>query len=75
MQNGDVMIKVFDTQHTININYFACILLHCTAQVVAAGVNRLDLIQAAGKYPPPPGESNILGVEGKYTCTSLNLAS
>jgi tumor protein p53-inducible protein 3 len=23
----------------------------------------LDLIQAAGKYPPPPGESDILGVE------------
>ena len=33
-------------------------------QVEAAGVNRLDLIQASGKYPPPPGESNILGVEG-----------
>lgn len=27
-------------------------------------MNRLDLIQAAGKYPPPPGESGILGVEG-----------
>jgi len=23
----------------------------------------LDLLQAAGKYPPPPGESEILGVE------------
>ena len=32
-------------------------------KVVAAGVNRLDLLQAAGKYPPPPGESEILGVE------------
>lgn len=32
-------------------------------QVEAAGVNRLDLIQAVGKYPPPPGESDILGVE------------
>lgn len=29
-------------------------------------MNRLDLIQAVGKYPPPPGESNILGVEGIY---------
>ena len=33
-------------------------------QVEAAGVNRLDLLQAHGKYPPPPGESEILGVEG-----------
>ncbi|PRC46412.1 NAD(P)H-quinone oxidoreductase, partial [Mycobacterium sp. ITM-2017-0098] len=24
-------------------------------KVVAAGVNRADLLQAAGKYPPPPG--------------------
>lgn len=32
-------------------------------KVAAAGVNRLDLLQAAGKYPPPPGESEILGVE------------
>ncbi|WP_035053195.1 NAD(P)H-quinone oxidoreductase [Andreprevotia chitinilytica] len=32
-------------------------------QVRAAGVNRADLMQAAGKYPPPPGESNILGLE------------
>lgn len=32
-------------------------------KVAAAGVNRLDLLQAAGKYPPPPGESDILGVE------------
>ena len=26
-------------------------------------MNRLDLYQAAGNYPPPPGESEILGVE------------
>ena len=31
--------------------------------VVAAGVNRADLLQAAGKYPPPPGASGILGLE------------
>lgn len=24
----------------------------------------MDLIQVAGKYPPPPGDSEILGVEG-----------
>lgn len=31
--------------------------------VHAAGVNRADLLQAAGKYPPPPGASEIIGLE------------
>ena len=31
--------------------------------VRAAGVNRADLLQAAGHYPPPPGASEILGLE------------
>ena len=41
------------------VNIFCCLL-----QVKAAGVNRLDLLQAVGRYPPPPGDSEILGVEG-----------
>jgi putative PIG3 family NAD(P)H quinone oxidoreductase len=32
-------------------------------KVSAAGVNRADLLQAAGKYPPPPGASELLGME------------
>ena len=32
-------------------------------RVVAAGLNRADLLQAAGLYPPPPGVSDILGLE------------
>ena len=32
-------------------------------KVAAAGVNRADLLQAAGNYPPPPGASQILGLE------------
>ncbi|QEY59265.1 NAD(P)H-quinone oxidoreductase [Pseudomonas sp. C27(2019)] len=32
-------------------------------RVVAAGVNRADLLQAAGLYPPPPGVSEMLGLE------------
>ncbi|BBY64244.1 NAD(P)H-quinone oxidoreductase [Mycolicibacterium helvum] len=32
-------------------------------KVGTAGVNRADLLQAAGHYPPPPGESEILGLE------------
>lgn len=32
-------------------------------RVHATGVNRADLLQTAGHYPPPPGESEILGLE------------
>lgn len=31
--------------------------------VVASAVNRADLLQRAGFYPPPPGASDILGLE------------
>ncbi|HEY0155657.1 MAG TPA: NAD(P)H-quinone oxidoreductase [Thermoanaerobaculia bacterium] len=31
--------------------------------VRATAVNRADLLQAAGHYPPPPGASSILGLE------------
>ena len=31
--------------------------------VVAAGVNRPDLLQRAGNYPPPPGTTDIPGLE------------
>jgi putative PIG3 family NAD(P)H quinone oxidoreductase len=31
--------------------------------VHATSVNRADLLQRAGKYPPPPGASEILGLE------------
>jgi putative PIG3 family NAD(P)H quinone oxidoreductase len=32
-------------------------------RVAAAGVNRPDLMQRQGKYPPPPGAPDILGLE------------
>jgi NADPH2:quinone reductase len=32
-------------------------------RAVAAGVNRADLLQRQGHYPPPPGASPILGME------------
>ncbi|MWV49458.1 zinc-binding dehydrogenase [Rathayibacter sp. VKM Ac-2803] len=32
-------------------------------RVAAAGVNRADLSQRAGAYPPPPGASPVLGME------------
>ena len=31
--------------------------------VAAAGVNRADLMQRQGHYPPPPGASEIIGLE------------
>ena len=32
-------------------------------RVAAAGVNRPDVAQRAGSYPPPPGASPIIGLE------------
>jgi len=32
-------------------------------RVVAAGVNRADLLQRQGHYPPPPGAGDVLGLE------------
>ena len=32
-------------------------------RVAATAVNRADLVQRAGRYPPPPGASDILGLE------------
>jgi putative PIG3 family NAD(P)H quinone oxidoreductase len=36
---------------------------HVVIRVRAAGVNRPDLLQREGRYPPPPGASPILGLE------------
>ncbi len=39
--------------------------------VTASAVNRADLLQAAGHYPPPPGASPILGMECSGTIREL----
>ncbi|WP_123303629.1 NAD(P)H-quinone oxidoreductase [Bogoriella caseilytica] len=39
--------------------------------VAAAGVNRADLLQRTGHYPPPPGASDILGLEVSGIITAL----
>ena len=39
--------------------------------VAAAGVNRPDVIQRYGKYPPPPGASDIPGLEVAGTIAAL----
>jgi putative PIG3 family NAD(P)H quinone oxidoreductase len=40
-------------------------------KVSAAGANRADLLQAAGNYPPPPGASEILGLEVSGTIAAV----
>src|SRR5437763_3068845 len=40
-------------------------------KVSAAGLNNADLLQARGKYPPPPGASPILGMEVSGTIAEL----
>jgi len=40
-------------------------------RVAAAGVNRPDLMQRQGKYPPPPGASDIPGLEIAGTIVAL----
>lgn len=39
--------------------------------VVAAGINRADLMQAAGHYPPPKGASEIMGLEVSGTIAAV----
>ncbi len=40
-------------------------------KVAAAGVNRPDVLQRLGKYPPPPGASDLPGLEVAGTVAAL----
>ena len=40
-------------------------------RVAAAGVNRADVMQRQGKYPPPPGASDIPGLEVSGTVVAV----
>jgi putative PIG3 family NAD(P)H quinone oxidoreductase len=40
-------------------------------KVSAAGVNRADILQAAGYYPAPPGASELLGMEVSGVVTAV----
>ena len=40
-------------------------------KVVAAGVNRPDVAQRSGSYPPPPGASDLPGLEVAGEVVSL----
>src|SRR5688500_15281000 len=39
--------------------------------VAAAGLNRPDILQRLGKYPPPPGASDIPGLEVAGTIAAI----
>jgi len=43
-------------------------------KVVATTINRPDLVQREGKYPPPPGDSEILGLEVAGTIEAVGSA-
>jgi putative PIG3 family NAD(P)H quinone oxidoreductase len=40
-------------------------------RVAGAGINRADLLQRQGFYPPPPGASEILGLEASGVVASI----
>lgn len=44
-------------------------------EVAAAGLNRPDILQRLGKYPPPPGASDIPGLEVAGTVVESRSAS
>ncbi|XP_017276991.1 quinone oxidoreductase PIG3 isoform X2 [Kryptolebias marmoratus] len=47
---------------------------HVLIKVHAAALNRADLLQRRGLYPPPPGESDIMGLEVAGTVDTLGPA-
>nr|WP_083332679.1 NAD(P)H-quinone oxidoreductase [Hyphomonas sp. Mor2] len=40
-------------------------------EIVTAGLNRADLVQRHGMYPPPPGASEIMGLECSGTVVEI----
>ena len=49
----------------------ACGPGHLRIEVAASAINRADLMQRNGGYPPPPGASPIMGLECSGTVTEL----
>ena len=43
-------------------------------EIAASAVNRADILQREGNYPPPPGSSDILGLECSGTIHSVGAA-
>ncbi|WP_277372540.1 NAD(P)H-quinone oxidoreductase [Pseudomonas sp. AA-38] len=53
----------------------ACDVGQIRVKVAAAGLNRADLLQRAGLYPPPPGASQALGLECAGVVTEVGPGS
>jgi threonine dehydrogenase-like Zn-dependent dehydrogenase len=74
LRDGEVLVKV-RTHRSILSGSSSCSVLtctiHCFSQVKAFGLNRMDIAQREGYYPPPPGASEILGVEFSGTIHTL----
>lgn len=49
----------------------ACGANDVLVEVVSAGLNRADLVQRRGMYPPPPGASEIMGLECSGTIVAV----
>ena len=57
-KDGQVVVKVSTSEREPHRQ-----LKLSSLQIVAFGLNRMDLLQREGHYPLPPGASTILGVE------------
>ena len=44
---------------------------HVAIDIAWTAINRADLMQKAGVYPPPPGASDILGLEVSGTVSKV----
>lgn len=58
---GQVLVKVSSPSDHLPLN--TVLPDSRRSQISAFGLNRMDLNQREGMYPPPPGASHILGVE------------
>lgn len=58
---GQVLVKA--CLICVNPNSISVVDLALPAQIRAFGLNRMDISQREGNYPPPPGASSVLGVE------------
>ena len=65
-----------DSMHVVEISRPAPKPGEVLIKVAAAGVNRADIVQRKGHYPPPAGITDILGMEvsGYVAATGTNVA-
>ena len=63
---GPEVLEVIDNAIKPNITDSEVLI-----KVKAAGINRPDIIQRMGLYPPPPGASDILGLEVSGTIVEV----